>query len=95
MVKKLEGQVRGKWRVRGVSDRVKRCLCVCVMRETAPDSLIMNLAFQVAELIPCRSHNEDINYSPATYLWCMAASCCSSVFNPSLLLLSMGHHSGK
>lgn len=78
-----------------LSDRVKRCLCVCGMRETAPYSLIMNLPFQVAELIPCRSHNEDINYNPAAYLWCMSASSRSSVFHPSLPLLSTGHQSGE
>lgn len=41
----------GVWGV-GLRQGKKRCLCVCGMRETALYSLITNLAFQVAELMP-------------------------------------------
>lgn len=54
MVKDLEG--------RGVLRQGKKVfVCACGMGETALYSLIKNLAFEVAELILCRSHTVDIN----------------------------------
>lgn len=62
------------------------------MGETALSALIMHMAFQVAELMPCRSHNEDVNYNPAAYLLLHVSvvSLESSSFTPSA-----GHQIGE